>query len=119
MASAQDPATTQHLPSHTSDGSSDPSKSLNGAVEKEEERKEQEQITPDPSDAQPETRAVTGWKWIMVCVGLYCAIFLYGLDNTIAADIQSAILETYGEVGQLAWIGTGFPLGSVATILPV
>jgi hypothetical protein len=119
MALTPDPATAQHPPSHTSNGFLDPSKSLDGAVEKEEERKDEDQITPDSSEAQPETRAVTGWKWIMVCAGLYCAIFLYGLDNTIAADIQSAILETYGDVGQLAWIGTGFPLGSVATILPV
>jgi len=43
--------------------------------------------------------------------------FLCGLDNTIAADIQSAVLDTYGDVSQLAWLGTGFPLESVATIL--
>ena len=119
MASTPDPATAHHPPSHTSNVSSDPEKSLNGAVEKEEGRREEDQVAADISDAPPEKRAVTGWKWIMVCAGLYCAIFLYGLDNTIAADIQSAILETYGDVGQLAWIGTGFPLGSVATILPV
>lgn len=67
--------------------------------------------------SEHQVRPVTGWKWILVCIGLYCAIFLYGLDNTVAADIQSAIVDTYGDVGQLAWIGTGFPLGSVATIL--
>ena len=58
-----------------------------------------------------QTRAVTGWKWVLVCVGLYCAIFLYGLDNTVAADIQSAVVDTYGEIGQLAWIGTDFRWG--------
>lgn len=114
MASAADASTTQHHPFDDSNGSSDPNKLFNEASEKEEE---EEHITPDSSDLQPETRAVTGWKWVLVCVGLYCAIFLYGLDNTIAADIQSAVLDTYGQVGQLAWIGTGFPLGSVATIL--
>jgi hypothetical protein len=93
---------------------------------------ESKQMTPEPATPtlEPEnsvppntletkTRAVTGFKWILVCAGLYSAIFLYGLDNTIAADIQSAILETYGEISQLAWIGIGFPLGSVVTILPV
>ncbi|OKL63437.1 hypothetical protein UA08_01987 [Talaromyces atroroseus] len=102
MASAPD---VQQPPFDDSD------KTFNEASEKEQ------QITPDSSELQPETRAVTGWKWVLVCAGLYCAIFLYGLDNTIAADIQSSVLDTFGDVGQLAWIGDGFPLGSVATIL--
>lgn len=97
-----------------------------------ESRDESQQNTPETGSppSEPEnsvlentletkTRAVTGFKWILVCAGLYSAIFLYGLDNTIAADIQSAILETYGEVSQLAWIGLGFPLGSVVSILPL
>jgi hypothetical protein len=75
------------------------------------------QIILESASTEPETRAVQGWKWIFVCVGLYLAILLYGLDNTIAADIQGAIVETYGDVSQLAWVGTGFPLGSVAVIL--
>ncbi|KAE8553251.1 hypothetical protein TMatcc_007312 [Talaromyces marneffei ATCC 18224] len=112
MASAPDAATERHPLSDDSNGSSYQNKTSN-----ETSKKGEEQTTPESSDHQPETRAVTGWRWILVCFGLYCAIFLYGLDNTIAADIQSAVLDTYGEVGQLAWIGTGFPLGSVATIL--
>ncbi|QIW99712.1 hypothetical protein AMS68_005230 [Peltaster fructicola] len=71
----------------------------------------------EPHILQTETRAVTGWRWVLVCLGLYCAVFLYGLDNTVAADLQSAIVDTYGDVSQLAWIGIGFPLGSAATIL--
>ncbi|KAI9695392.1 MAG: hypothetical protein M1820_008647 [Bogoriella megaspora] len=92
--------------------SSHPIKSLTSGPGKEEER-----ITPDSFDSHPKIRAVTGWKWILICVGLYCGCFLYGLDNTIAADIQSVVVEDYGKIGQLAWIGTGFPLGSIATIL--
>lgn len=112
MASQPDAATAQLPLSDDSNSSSYHIKNSNEASEKGEE-----QTTPESSNIPPETRAVTGWKWVLVCFGLYCAIFLYGLDNTIAADIQSAVLDTYGEVGQLAWIGTGFPLGSVATIL--
>jgi hypothetical protein len=63
------------------------------------------------------TRTVKGWKWILICVGFYFSAFLYGLDNTIAADIQSAVVDTYGDISKLAWLGTGFPLGSIATIL--
>jgi MFS family permease len=50
---------------------------------------------------------------------LYSFALLYGLDTTIAADIQPAIVKSLGHVQKLAWIGAGFPLGSVATILPL
>lgn len=69
--------------------------------------------TPEPE----QVRTVTGWRWIVICIGFYVATFLYGLDNTIAADIQSAVLGTYGDISKLSWLGTGFPLGSIATIL--
>jgi MFS family permease len=40
-----------------------------------------------------------------------------GLDTTIAADVQGPILESLGQIEKLAWVGIGFPMGSVATIL--
>jgi hypothetical protein len=71
-----------------------------------------------PASPPPEMeRQIKGIKWIIICVGFYIADFLYGLDNTVAADIQSAVLGTYGEITKLSWLGTGFPLGSIATIL--
>ncbi|KAH8666976.1 major facilitator superfamily domain-containing protein [Xylariales sp. PMI_506] len=63
-------------------------------------------------------RTITGIRWVLVCVALYISILMYGLDTTIAADVQAAVVETYGAVDQLAWLGAGFPLGSVAVILP-
>ena len=88
-------------------------KTINDGPEKEED-----QIASEPANSPLETtRAVKGWKWVFVCFGLYFSIFLYGLDNTVVADIQSAVVDTYGDVSQLAWLGVGFPLGSVATIL--
>lgn len=42
---------------------------------------------------------------------------LSGLDTTIAADVQGPILESLGEIEKLAWVGIGFPTGSVAAIL--
>jgi MFS family permease len=44
---------------------------------------------------------------------------MYGLDTTIAADVQGAVVERFGDVQKIAWMGVGFPLGSVATILPI
>lgn len=55
---------------------------------------------------------------MLVCISLYLGALIYGLDTTIAADIQAAIVETYDNVNQLTWIGAGFPLGSVCAILP-
>jgi hypothetical protein len=62
-------------------------------------------------------RTVTGPKWVIICTGIYFSGFLYGLDNTIAADIQLAVVESFGDISKLAWLGSGFPLGSIATIL--
>lgn len=65
------------------------------------------------------TRKVTGLRWFLVCSALYLSALMYGLDTTIAADVQGAVIKTFhSDVSQLAWIGAGFPLGSVAVILP-
>ncbi|PLB36279.1 major facilitator superfamily domain-containing protein [Aspergillus candidus] len=93
------------------------------------EKKDQETSTVYPSTIEPLTggrddatdgdvRKVTGFCWFLICAALYLSASMYGLDTTIAADVQGAVIETFGEVSQLAWIGAGFPLGSVAVILP-
>lgn len=70
----------------------------------------------EPDD---DTRKIRGLRWFLVCVAIYLSAFLYGLDTTIAADVQGPVVEQFGHVEQLAWIGAGFPLGSVAVILLV
>ncbi|KAM0255133.1 hypothetical protein ACHAQJ_006056 [Trichoderma viride] len=70
-------------------------------------------------DENEPTRAIHGFRWFLVCFSLYISALIYGLDTTIAADVQSSIVEAFGHVDQLAWIGAGFPLGSVAVVLPV
>jgi MFS family permease len=68
---------------------------------------------PDDDDV----RKIRGFRWFLVCVALYLSAFLYGLDTTIAADVQGPVVEQFGHVEQLSWIGAGFPLGSVSVIL--
>jgi hypothetical protein len=63
-------------------------------------------------------RTVHGWKWAAAVTSLYIGALIYGLDGTIAADIQSAIIEQFDEIEKLTWIGTAFPLGSLCAILP-
>lgn len=78
---------------------------------------DEEQQTPEE---KPHTkRTIRGLRWFFLCVGVFSANLLYGLDTTIAADIQAAVSETYGNVTQLGWLGFGFALGSTVSILPL
>ncbi|PWY81738.1 MFS general substrate transporter [Aspergillus sclerotioniger CBS 115572] len=65
-----------------------------------------------------DVRTITGFRWFLICAALYLSALIYGLDTTIAADVQGAVIGTFSDVSQMAWIGAGFPLGSVAVILP-
>ncbi|KAM0523088.1 hypothetical protein ACHAPE_001580 [Trichoderma viride] len=56
--------------------------------------KEEEPQASD--DGNEPTRAIRGFRWLL-----------------------SSIVETFGHVDQLAWIGAGFPLGSIAVVLPI
>lgn len=69
------------------------------------------------NESKDEVRSIQGWRWLAVCISVYSTALLYGLDTTIAANIQSNVVETYGAVEKLAWLGTGFSLGSIAIIL--
>ncbi|KAL9611866.1 MAG: hypothetical protein Q9167_003520 [Letrouitia subvulpina] len=70
-------------------------------------------------ETEAQTRQVTGFRWFLVCLAIFSGNVLYGLDTTIAADIQAAISETFDNVTQLGWLGVGFTLGSTVTILPL
>jgi hypothetical protein len=56
-------------------------------------------------------------QWILILIAMYITAILYGLDTTVVADVQGTIIERFGESEKLAWIGVGFPLGSIAVIL--
>ncbi|POR33505.1 MFS drug efflux transporter [Tolypocladium paradoxum] len=72
----------------------------------------------DANATDDHVRKITGFRWFLICAGLYLSALMYGLDTTIAADVQGAVMKTFHEVSQLAWIGASFPVGSVAVILP-
>ena len=91
---------------------------LSGAVTPPQDP-EKGAVSPEqPAASQPSpARPYTGWRWFLVCVAIYSTAFLYGLDTTIVADIQAPVVETFGEVQKLGWLGIGFACGSIATIL--
>ncbi|CAI6297767.1 unnamed protein product [Periconia digitata] len=64
-------------------------------------------------------REIHGLRWLAICISLYATCILYGLDTTIVADVQGSVIEQFGHVEQLAWVGAGFPLGSVCVVLPL
>ncbi|KAK7738524.1 hypothetical protein SLS53_006044 [Cytospora paraplurivora] len=68
-------------------------------------------------DKEGNRKLSRGFRWSLICISLYVTCFLYGLDTTIAADVQGSVTDTFGHVEQLSWIGAGFPLGSVCVIL--
>ncbi|KAF2104439.1 MFS general substrate transporter [Rhizodiscina lignyota] len=76
------------------------------------------QIAP-AAENEAQERQYQGLNWYLVCIAVYVVTFMYGLDNTIVANIQAPIVERFGAVEKLGWLGIGFPLGSSALILPV
>ncbi|EGC45406.1 MFS drug efflux transporter [Histoplasma capsulatum var. duboisii H88] len=78
---------------------------------------EKDTLTGTDTPTDDDARKITGFRWSLICAALYLSALMYGLDTTIAADVQGAVIRSFHEVEQLAWIGAGFPLGSVAVIL--
>jgi hypothetical protein len=66
---------------------------------------------------EPSPCAVKGWRWVLVVSAILSSLFLFALDNTIVADIQPAIVETFDDVGKLSWLGVSLLLGAASTNL--
>jgi len=71
------------------------------------------------STAEPEKppRNISGWKWYLTVVSILFSTFLYALDATVVADLQSVIVEEFGGIQQLSWLSVGFLLCATATTL--
>ncbi|KAA8644348.1 hypothetical protein EYZ11_001643 [Aspergillus tanneri] len=69
------------------------------------------------SEPAPLPRKVTGFKWVLVIFSILSAIFLFALDNTIVADVQPKIIDSFGEINKLPWISVAFALGAVSVNL--
>ncbi|ETS81935.1 hypothetical protein PFICI_06937 [Pestalotiopsis fici W106-1] len=76
-------------------------------------------MQPPSVETAKHQRSITGLRWILVCTAIFSCNLLYGLDNTIVADIQAPIIASLGNVNKLGWLGIGFPLGAIGIILPV
>lgn len=88
-------------------------------IEQDPEKKADWELPPEglPEESSTKGREIRGLRWLVICVSLYITCFLYGLDTTIAADVQGPVIAAFGHVDQFSWIGAGFPLGSVCVVL--
>ncbi|RAQ60180.1 MFS drug efflux transporter [Aspergillus flavus] len=71
-----------------------------------------ENVIPKEASLRP----IHGWKWAIAYASMISTTFLFALDNTIVADIQPVILDLFGEVSLLPWIGVGFALGTMCVL---
>ncbi|KAJ5737689.1 uncharacterized protein N7483_002814 [Penicillium malachiteum] len=57
------------------------------------------------------------FQWLLIVLTILSSTFLFSLDNTIVADVQSPVVEAFGDVNKLSWLGVAFALSSSATII--
>ncbi|KAG8156488.1 hypothetical protein KVR01_013592 [Diaporthe batatas] len=79
--------------------------------------KTEEALDHTPQGASDSPRSVHGAKWVLVVIALLSVLFLYALDNTVVANVQSKVVETFGSVELVPWLGVSFALGSAASTL--
>jgi predicted MFS family arabinose efflux permease len=74
---------------------------------------------PNETHSSTPERTIKGFRWFLVCIAIFSANLLYGLDTTISADLQGVVSKTFDNVTQLGWLGIGFNLGATVAILPL
>lgn len=74
---------------------------------------------PEQQEAgnEPTGRQLRGVRWVLIVLSILTSTFLFGLDNTITADVQPAIVGHFGSVDRLAWISVAFLVGAASTTL--
>lgn len=60
-------------------------------------------------------RSVHGVSWTLVVASILMANFLFATDDTIAANIQPAVIQTFQSLNKLAWLGVAFMMSSWGT----
>lgn len=60
-------------------------------------------------------RTAHGFVWLLIVAGILMANFLFATDNTIAANIQPAVVKEFQSLDKLAWMGVAFLAASWGT----
>lgn len=62
-----------------------------------------------------QTRKVAGIRWVLMVLSILSSTFLFALDNTVVADVQASIVNTFGQIQKLSWLPLAFLVASIAT----
>ena len=65
----------------------------------------------------PRDASLTSLRWVVLCSSMLVAIMQAALDSTITADLQPAIINTFGEISKFPWINLLYSLGQGSTCL--
>lgn len=68
-----------------------------------------------PGNPPEPVRSVTGIRWALMVVAILSSTFLFALDNTVVADVEADIVNTFGEVRKISWLPVAFLVASVST----
>ena len=69
---------------------------------------------PNQATTLRRPREMSQLTWICVVISLLTSMFLFALDNTVVADAQPKIIDTFGHVDLLPWVSVAYALGAIA-----
>lgn len=81
-----------------------------------EEHSDVEKVS-EPVAQEQSPRDVHGIKWALAVFSILISAFIFALDNTIVADIQPAIVDSFGQVSKLSWLSVAFLVAAIGTNL--
>jgi hypothetical protein len=61
------------------------------------------------------SRNIHGYRWSLLVLSVLTSTFFFGLDNTVVADVQPAIIDAFGSIDRLPWISVAFLIGAAST----
>ncbi|KAB8262245.1 major facilitator superfamily domain-containing protein [Aspergillus pseudonomiae] len=68
---------------------------------------------PEP----PSPRDTHGIKWAFAVTAILSSVFLFALDQTIAADVRPSFIAVFDSISKLPWLSVSFLLGTASTNL--
>ena len=71
------------------------------------------QISEDQPAAP--SRNIHGYRWFLLVLSVLTSTFFFGLDNTVVADVQPAIINAFGSIDRLPWISVAFLMGAATS----
>lgn len=55
-------------------------------------------------------------QWTIAYTSILSSTFLFALDNTVVANIQPAIINEFGQIQDLPWVGVAYALGGISLL---